>query len=366
MIWIAIALMTALAALSVLMPLARGGGSRRGGDANRAFYETQMAELERDRERGLLGGDEYAAAKAEAARRLISSHDAPPSDAGPLLWRRRVAALVGLIATPALALGIYGVLGQPALQDRPLQARLSAPPDRIELVAAVAKIEKHLRRNPNDGNGWQVIAPVYTRMRRYSDAAQAWQNAIRLLGPAPNRFGALGEALVFANKGVVNDQALAAFAQALKLDPDHNQALFFTGLAAQQSGANQRAREIWSKLIARAPKGAPWVKSLQQRVAELDAAPEKGPPSNAGKAIAALPVGERAAAIRGMVDGLAARLRENGKDIDGWMMLVRAYMVLKQPGKAREALRMARQNFAGEEAALRRLDEHAKALGVGD
>lgn len=363
MIWTVIAFLTALAALSVLVPLARGRTGLPAKLSSRAFFEGQLEELERERERGLLSEAEYTAARAETARRLIAADREKENGAGFSIARKRIAALAALLVVPAVAIGLYVKIGKPALPDRPLEARLSAPPDRIELIAAVAKIEKHLRRNPDDGKGWQVIAPIYMRMQRYEKAAEALQNVLRILGPTADRFGSLGEALVFANKGGVNDQALAAFAQALKIDPRHNQSLFFTGLAAQQAGDNVRAREYWTQLIAAAPKGAPWVKSLQQRMAELDSA-TRGPSSEAGKAIAALPQEERTAAIRSMVDGLAARLKDNPKDLKGWMMLLRAYMVLKQPDKAREALSTARNAFVGDAASLQQLDAQAKALSV--
>lgn len=367
MIWIAIAFLTGLAALSVLLPLARSSRAYSHADASKNFYHAQMAELRNDKDRGLLSEDEFAAAGAEVARRLISSHEPTGQSAGNAIRRRRIAALVALLATPAVALGLYARLGNPALQDRPLQARLNAPPGKIELVAAVARIEKHLASNPQDGRGWQVIAPVYIRMQRYNDAVAAWQNAVRLLGPEPDRLGSLGEAFVFAAKGKVTDQALAAFSQALKLDPSHHQSLFFTGLAAEQSGAFDRAREIWSKLVSIAPKDAPWIVTLQQRLAALGKTAREGEPSGpAGKDIAALPADEQAAAIRGMVAGLAARLKENGKNLDGWMMLIRAYMTLKQQDKAGEALKTARAHFAGDVPALGKLNEQARSLGLGE
>ncbi len=367
MIWIAIALLTGLAALSILIPLARATAPISHADASRAFFDAQMNELRQDLDRGLLSPNEFAAAEAEAARRLIAAHDQTASSAVPSVRRRRAAAVIAIILAPAFALGLYARLGHPALADRPLQARLDAPPGKIELVAAVAKIEKRLARVPGDGAGWQVIAPVYLRMQRYDDAVKAWQNAVRILGSDAYRLGSLGEALVFAAKGKVTDQALAAFAEALKLDPAHNQSLFFTGLAAEQAGVPERAREYWTRLISSAPKDAPWVASLRQRIVDLDKTVKGGgPDSEAGKAIAALPSNEQTAAIRGMVAGLAAKLQEDGKNLDGWIMLIRAYTVLKQRDKASAAVKTARQNFADDAGALKKLNEQVRALGLGE
>ncbi|MGE3246510.1 MAG: c-type cytochrome biogenesis protein CcmI [Beijerinckiaceae bacterium] len=369
MIWIGIALLTGLAALSILLPLSRRGHVVRSGEASRAFYDAQIAELERDRDRKLISGEEYESARTEAARRLIVSVESDTApDASPLI-PRRVASLVALVAMPAVALGIYALIGAPSLDDRPLQARLNAPPGQIELVAAVAKIEKHLRRNPEDGRGWAVIAPVYMRMNRYDDAVRAWTNVIRLAGSTPDRHAALGEALVFAAKGRVTDEALQAFDKALGLEPGNRQATFFKGLAAEQKGDIAEAKKIWTGLVANAPKDAPWAQSIRERIAALDkaaATPQGGPGSDTGKAIAAMPAGEQASAIRAMVEGLAAKLQEDGKNFDGWMMLIRAYSVLKEEAKARDALAKARTIFANDGQSLEKLDAHAKSLGLGD
>ena len=67
----------------------------------------------------------------------------------------------------------------------------------MDLPTAIAKIELHMAEHPDDGKGWAVLGPIYTRMGRFDDAARAYGNEIRLLGPSADRYGALGEAEVF-------------------------------------------------------------------------------------------------------------------------------------------------------------------------
>ncbi|MCC2096340.1 MAG: tetratricopeptide repeat protein, partial [Hyphomicrobiales bacterium] len=265
---------------------------------------------------------------------------------------------------------LYVRIGHPGYEDRPLLARLNAPPGKIEMVAAVAKIEKHLKKNPKDGRGWQVIAPVYMRMKRYDDAAAAWSNALKYLGPDPERYSAMGEALFFAARGKVTPEAQKAFGRALELNAKHNKSLFFTGVAAEQAGNIGEAKDRWTKLIAAAPPGAPWIRTIRQRLAALDAKaeptskPASGPNSRAGAAIAALPEKDRSEAIRSMVSGLAARLKENGKDLNGWLMLIRAYGVLNDKAKAAAALKQAQTIFAADTGALKKLQEQAQGSGL--
>ena len=67
--------------------------------------------------------------------------------------------------------------------------------------------------------------------------------------------------------------------------------------------------------------------------------------------------------IRGMVDGLAARLAANPRDLDGWLMLARSYRVLGETDKAQAALQSASTVFA-DDAGRQRIDAAAAELGL--
>ncbi len=371
MIWLVFAFLTAAAAMSVLAPLARagrsaGGLSRR--DADVDFYRAELAGIARDLERGLISPADAEAAKAEAARRLIGNANAHGAAvASGSRSARRAAALVSIVVIGAGGLGLYTYLGAPGFPDQPLVARINAPPERMDMMAAVAKIEAHLERNPDDGQGRDIIAPVYMRLGRFDDAANAWEHAIRVLGSTPQRETWRGEALTMAAQGKVTPDALAAFERALARDPSTPQARFYVGLAAEQAGDAARAIDVWSRLLADFPPSAPWADVVRERLTALGAppAPQAGPASPAGAAIAALPGADRDAAIRGMVEGLAARLSQNGNDEDGWLRLVRAYSVLKEPAKAQAALADARRELADKPTAIEKLDALARELGLG-
>lgn len=378
MIWAVFAIMTGAAALCVLLPLARVRQAREIADAD--FYRSELAVIDRDVERGLITEADARATKTEAARRLLAA-DAAVRQLSPSLWRRRVAALASIAMIGGVALGLYAAIGHPNLPDQPLLARQAAPPEQTDIMTAVAKIETHLAQNPDDGRGHEVIAPIYLRMGRYDDAVKAWASAIRVLGSSPMRETSLGEAMVFAANGTVTPEARAAFDRALTLAPDSQQARFYTGLAAVQDGDKEKARGIWSKLISEAPPGAAWADIVRERIAGLDA-PQAGPPgtqqgapqaaqqadprpsSEAGRNIAELPEAERNAAIRGMVDNLSARLAQNGHDSAGWVMLIRAYTVLKEPALARNAVNDARRALENDTEARQRIDALARELNI--
>ncbi len=376
--WFVFAVLTGVAVLSVLWPFVRTprGPSRSAIDV--AFYKDQLEAIDRDAAEGLVAKTDAEAARAEAARRLLAAgDDLLPQPSAATGRAARYAAFAAALFAPVAALGLYALVGHPGLPDLPLSARLKEPPSpRMDLMAAIARIEAHLAQDPNDGRGYEVLAPVYLRLGRYDDAVKASEAAVRLNGDTPERQARLGEALVAAANGEVTPQARRAFEAANAKEPALPLARFYLGLAAAQDGDGARAKEIWTALLKDAPAGASWAEAVRQQLAALtgapspggaaDAAPQAGPAANPALAakIEAMSGAERSSAIKGMVDNLAARLAQNGQDVEGWLRLVRAYSVLHEEDKAKSALSDARRNLAGDAAASARIEALARELGL--
>jgi cytochrome c-type biogenesis protein CcmH len=227
----------------------------------------------------------------------------------------------------------------------------------------VAQVETHLEKNPTDGRGWEVLAPVLTKIGRFDDAVRAWRNAITYNGESASRRADLGEAMVAAGGGVVTAEAKAEFDRAIALDPNEVKARYFVGLAAEQDGRKDDAANVWRAMLASAPADAPWRPLVQGALARVGAVA----PKLSDEAIASaksMSEGDRNAMIRGMVDGLATRLKDNGNDVDGWLRLVRAYMVLGERDKAQAARGDARQAVGSDATRLQQLNDGLKSLGL--
>ncbi len=375
-LWFAFALMTAAAIFAVLWPLRRRDAVRAGSDI--AVYRDQLDEIARDRSAGLIGEAEAEAARVEVSRRLIAAADAAeaekPAPETSLLWRRRAAAIAGLVLLPVGAVVLYLMLGSPEMPGAPLAARLPAPNDNENrsIQSLVSQVEAHVERNPNDGRAWEVLAPVYMRLSRFDDAVKAWRNVIRLNGSSASREADLGEALVFAANGVVTAEAKTQFERALALDGQDVMARFYTGMAADQDGRRAEADAIWRELLANAPPGAPWVELVRhamERKAPAGAAPTASatPPGGPGPnpadiaAGAKLPPDHDDQMVGSMVARLAERLKKDGSDVEGWLQLVRSYRVLGQSDKAQAAIADARRALASDPDKLRQFAERAEA-----
>jgi cytochrome c-type biogenesis protein CcmH len=365
-LWFFLAMMTAAAILAVLWPLSRRGLLRAGSDVE--VYRDQLEEIERDRAGGLIGEPEAEAARIEISRRLLAAADAAPAAAGGgSPHRRRATALAALVLLPLGAVGLYALLGSPNLPGQPQAARHAAAPEQRSFAELVGRVEAHLESNPQDGRGWEVIAPVYLRLGRYDDAVKARRNALRLLGPTDTREADLGEALTGAANGVVTAEAKSAFERALHLNPDDFRARYFIGLAAEQDGRPREASELWRNLLASAPPGASWIDFVRESLARVDpgaAPPPRGPSAEDVAAAGELSPEQRSAMVRGMVERLAERLKNDGSDVEGWLRLVRAYMVLGERDRALAAASDARRALAAEPEKLRRVNELITGLGL--
>jgi len=373
-LWLALAVLTAAVLIAVLRPLLRPTHALpAGSQADVAVYRDQLAEVDADRTRGLIGDAEAAAARTEIARRLLASAGSPRADAAPASAPRlpddttRSAAVALAIATPLLAVALYLFLGAPGMPGQPLSARMPAPFDTQRLPELIARVEARLRSHPDDGNGWDVIAPVYLKQGRYRDAADAFSKATSLLGQSTHRLAGFAEATVRAHDGVVTEPARLAYEKLAALEPARPEPRFWLALAKEQGGLYAEAVAAYEILLREAGDDATFRAVIAERLAAARArqAPSAGPTADDIAAAAALTPDARAQFIEQMVAGLAERLEKDGADLAGWQRLIRAYTVLGRSGDAAAALAQARRNFAAEPKALEALDALARSLRLG-
>ena len=379
LLWTILALMTGATALAALWPLFRRDVAASAGEsrsptndqnlANQqdlAVYKDQLSELARDAESGQIGAAEAEAGRIEIARRILGVASAGRVAAsGGSLHRARAASVAILVLVPAISLGFYSWLGSPSLPDQPLAARLEGPPEGSSVAELVMRVEAHLGAHPEDGKGWQVLAPIYLRTGRADDAKTAYAHAIRLLGATSERQAALGEAATVAAGGIVTGEAQAAFEQAVALDAKNAKARYFLGRAKEQDGDRAGALAAWRALAEGASDGSVVATFLRREIARVEGGDPPGGPSAKDVAAAAdMPAADRQKMIRGMVEGLAARLEGGGGTAEEWLRLVRAWSVLGEKDKANSAALAARKALAGEPDELRALDDLTRSLGL--
>ena len=373
MFWIFAIAIALGAALLICLPLfVRRAESVEASVPNDAeVYRDQLSEIDRDETSGLIDGEAATQARAEIARRLIAAVRAEPrkdknSGIGGLA---AIAAFLCLVL-PAGGLALYSRMGLPDAPDFPLQARFeSANPDSNILIR---KAELRLEDHPEDGRGWEVLAPVYLSSGRVADSVNAWRNAIKVLGADARRYGGLAEALVVMNQGRVTPETREAFGKVLEMVPGDPRARFYLALADGQDGKFDEAVGKLEALKKDSPADAPWIAVTDDQIARMKAQKEEqakapGNPSEDDVAAAAeLSDTDRMAMIQTMVESLDSRLKDDPNNIEGWKRLVRSYVMLQQPDKAAEALSRGLAAFPADSENGKALIALARELGVSE
>ncbi len=407
-LWLIFTILTAGAALIVAAPFLFHNA--RSGDTASSInvYKDQLAEIERDKQLGLIEEAEAASARIEIERRILASPKDENAYVEQMSPNGQYRMATGVAAIVVLgSVGLYASLGRPDLSSVTYQAVSSSQQQATlannasaqqgataqaedgqqggagDVNALVKRLEQRLEANPKDAEGWRLLGWSYDNTGRYQDAVTAYSRALELQKDNPSLRAIYGEAQVKAAGGVVSQAALATFAEVLAIEPNDERARFFTGVAKEQSGDNQGAVDEWIELYKLALSTAEWKQDLRARIeqtaqshgidvsgrlAEAEpSAQQQGRPSPSAEDIEnakQMSAEDRNAMVANMVEGLANRLEASPKDPDGWIMLIRSRMAMNDAEKARAALEKARNIFADEPETQQRIVQAAQAMGI--
>jgi cytochrome c-type biogenesis protein CcmH len=403
-LWLILTLFLAAAALVVLAPFFFGSGAKES-PTSLDVYKDQLGEVDRDLAQGLIDEVEAASARYEIERRILAAgrEAGNPAQTVSPNWQYRMVTGVAAIVVLG-SVGLYAALGRPDLPSAEKQALATGGQQTTQdggtqggdIDTLVKGLEKRVADNPKDPDGWRMLGWSYFNTGRYKDAVAAYRRAVDLQKDNPTLKALLGEAMVSEAGDTVTDAALATFNEVLAINPNDERARFFKGVAKAQKGDNQGAIDDWLALYKIAPADAEWTADLRTRIeetakqAKIDvsarlaeakpsagtapatdlAANHPGAPARPGPTAADIENAkqmkpeDRQDMASSMVERLASRLEAAPKDPDGWIMLIRSRMVMKDAEKARGALEKAKTVFADEPEAQKRIIQAAEAMGV--
>ncbi len=250
----------AILLLVTLVLLARPWWNRSQGDStsqqalNATIYRNQLAELASDRDAGQLDSADYQEASAEIARRLLdeASPDAAPA-ANPSVAassnRQWGVMIAMMIAVPVIAGGMYAWLGSPQAMDKMARRDFS----RQEIDAMVANLAAKLEKEPNNYQGWAMLARSYKVMRRFDESEKAFAKAMPVVETEPQLLADYADVLAAKAGGNTSGKPEELLAKALALDPNHMQSLWMLGSAHFNRGEYAQAIEMWQKAVAQLP-----------------------------------------------------------------------------------------------------------------
>ena len=244
---------------------------------NTAIYRDQLAELERDRVAGQLPEADFELARSEIQRRLIedaTDADTPVADTGITSRWTLVALAVGL---PVAAIALYALLGNPAGLDPMARRDLT----RADVDRMVTTLAAKLENEPDNLQGWAMLARSYKALHRPEEAKRAFDKAWSLVETDAQLLSDYADLLASSNGGNLTGRPEELVNQALKIDPDHMQSLWLAGTAAFNRGDFGLAVEHWDRALKQLPPDSDDARMLAKIVEEArqkdsDAKPGKG------------------------------------------------------------------------------------------
>ena len=384
------------------------GAKPASGDEKRELriYADQLREVESELQRGLVSEEEAERLRTEVARRLLEADRFERNAAKETPRPMRFVGLLLVPSTVAVAALVYAVAGAPGLPDMPLaqrhaeaaqiraerprQAQLEAEwevdpmrPDPAEvnpeLLALIERLREALEDRPQDLQGHQLLARNEAQIGNHAAAAAAQARVIEIRGDEATIADhlLLAEAMIFAAGGVVSPEAERVLDFILRRDPANQSARYYTGLMFAQTGRPDLAFRIWRVLLEDSDPGAPWVPHLRGVLEDLaaisgvrytlppiEAMGSRGPSREDMETAMQMAPEDREAMIGGMVEGLAARLANQGGTAAEWARLIASLGVIGQEERARDIWSEARMVFADRRDDLRLVDEAARSLGL--
>ena len=276
-------LLAASAAALLLRPLLRpaAAATTTATDKSAAILREQLDELKAEQAAGNLTATEFSEAENELKRRILEEHQRVPSAVTPPAVKpaTKTAAVLALILI-AGGFGLYGLLGnllalQPEmLQSAARQVDAAAAGQQMtpeQIAGMVEKLAARLEANPDDPEGWLMLARSYKMLERPADAAAAYAHIEALVAQDADLLADYAEALAMSSATRLNGKPRQLVKQALQLEPDNRRALFLAGVAALDAGDNSDAVAYWEKLLPLVPEGGDLHNLLTEQLGKMKA-----------------------------------------------------------------------------------------------
>lgn len=360
------------------------------------IYRDQLREIDKDLARGVLTEEEAERTRTEVSRRILEA-DRALQESGQAAHAARPQRMALLALTAAVLAGtfwVYWMIGAPGYPDLPIETRISlveqeraARPSQAEAEAMtppqtredpdprraelVQQLRETMAEHPDEPEGLRLLAFEESRIGNFAAARAAQERLIEVLGDevTAGHYLTLAEINFMAAGGYVSPESEALLNRVVAMDEDNLAARYYIGLMYAQQGRPDLGYPIWRNVLAESAPGDPWLRPIRDQIEIVAAmagdnisleelpqppveAPLAGPSLEDMEAAEDMAPEDRQAMVEGMVASLSERLANEGGTAEEWARLIRAYIVLGQPDRARPVYQEALSAFANSDAAL--------------
>lgn len=311
--WIIAGLLLASALLFVVLPLTGVrhrralAASRR--EANLAIYRDQMQELESDLAAGTLYADQYEQVRRELESRVLEDTAVGGSPDQAVSHGTKWLPLVVGAGVPVLAVSLYLVLGNPRgvdpQQALPAQAADGQSTHEVtadQIAGLVDGLAARLKQEPDNPQGWVMLARSYSVLQRFPEAVQAYEKAVALVPDNGQLLADYADALAMVQNGDLSGKPAQMIEKSLKADPNNVKGLALAGTVAFEQGNYAAAVSHWEKAASLLPPESDFARSIQNSIAE---AQQKG---GLAPSVAAAPAAAQEVATPARTDAASASI----------------------------------------------------------
>nr|WP_319251309.1 c-type cytochrome biogenesis protein CcmI [uncultured Celeribacter sp.] len=405
--WIIASALACLAVAPIAFALWRGRGvseqTQDTADIELQVYRDQLRDVEKDLARGVLSEEDAKRARTEVSRRILDADKHREAASAKTRRGSWIAAIVVAALTIGGSVWLYYEIGTPQYEDLPLQKRIAdaaetratrPSQDEIEtirppsppvqepderLTELLTQLRTALEMRPDDLQGHILLARNEAAVGNYRRGYEAQQEVIRIKGPAASAedYANLADMMILAAGGYVSPEAEDALTKALQRDPQNGTALYYSGLMFGQTGRPDMTFKLWQPLLASSDPTAPWVAPIRMQIEQvaqiagiryslppLGNAALPGPSQADVEAMADMSPEDRQEVIRGMVEGLSARLANEGGTPEEWSRLISSLAILGETQRATAIWGEAQVIFGADPAALATVRAGAERAGI--
>ncbi|RCL00200.1 MAG: cytochrome c-type biogenesis protein CcmH [Candidatus Tokpelaia sp. JSC189] len=344
----------------VIIGLTLMWASRGYGCATEEFsnYRGQLLEI-KDEKKQVLLNDESAEENRLELSGGIFAIECREKDADIAGNRRsfvfRLFLKGALLFIPFFSWGIYMLIGSPKVPSYPFFLLLEREPVGLDATEKLVRAEVMANRNPQNGRLVDELADLYLDMDRFQDAVNAYNHAIAMNGESVDRLLRYAIALTGFEEGVVSQQAEHLFLKITELDPQNPQAWIFLARGLLQNGKDTKAIKLLENFLETAPENAPWRQNLTDVVTEL----KQQILHQDENVIITL---QQQQFIADNLDKLVARLENKPDNLQGWMMLINAWLVMGSSDEAELSLKKGLDLLSSDKARKLSAFAHEKGL----